>query len=142
MEHDEFVAKDQGVFLKAQGGWCAEGAVEARPSTMLHTGPRNAKQPLWNSARRAPKDSQSQRKQSGSGRKDSRRSSSEKAMVRAAEKAGTSLKTGPRSSLQSEREGTRKEEMEEESARQEAEERAAEAGCDLADVQKWEERKT
>ena len=111
---------------------------------MSHTRPRNAKQPLWNSARRAPKDSQSQRQQSGSGRKDSGRSSSEKAMARAAEKAGTSLteRTGPRSSLHSEREGRRKEEMEEESARQEAEERAAEAGCDLADVQKWEERKT
>ena len=125
---------------QAQGDWCAEGVVEARSCTMSHTRPRNAKQPLCNSARRAPKDSQSQRKQSGSGRQDSRRSSIEKAITRAAEKAGTSLteRTRPRSSLHSEREGTRKKWKKRESARQEAEERAAEARHDLADLQKSE----
>ena len=61
------------VFREGSGG--ARAILEGMSSTISDTRPRNAKQQLQNSARCAPKDSQ--RKQSGSGRKDSRRSSSE-----------------------------------------------------------------
>ena len=88
MEHDEvriaYFAKDQGV-RQVQGTRFAIEKMEARSSTMSDVRQRNAKQQLQNSSRVHQRTAKS-----GSGRNNSRRSSSEMAANRAAAKAETS----------------------------------------------------